>query len=487
MSLFLCGYRLLIEKAALEALNRLHEFRARLGPRRTSASAKARTQEWLEVLGVNQQRLNSLHVIHVAGTKGKGSTCLFCESMLMEYRSSTDRPLKVGCLTSPHVTDIRERIKLNGSPISKDLFANYFFEIWEQIKQHTQREGDGPRVPGYPGFLALMGLYAFVQEGVDVAIIETGIGGENDSTNVIRSPTVTGITTIGLDHVNVLGDSLDKIAWHKAGIFKEGSPAYTVEQDSSVLEVLRTRAVEKRVFGQLQVVSEQLANRYAATVKPDMPFQRRNASLAIALVETCLKALRPEFRMTPQIANSLTKTELPGRSQIIKEEKLEWFVTSAHNELSIDVVASWYSGAIKSSESPDIPRVLIFSHESQRDSKRMLQRLHDVLHQDDKAAITQAIFSSVATGLESSKLDFFDPRKDTHTTESAQQHARWWREIDERANSAVVESLADAIMLVRRLYASSGATILIAGSVYQAGATNIILDNRSMGSKAGYG
>lgn len=270
--------------------------------------------------------------------------------MLIEYRSSTDRPLKVGCLTSPHVTNIRERIKLDGFPISEELFANYFFEIWEQIQQHTQREGDGPRIPGYPGFLALMALYTFVQEGVDVAIIETGIGGENDSTNVIQSPTVTGITTIGLDHVNVLGDSLDKIAWHKAGIFKEGSPAYTVEQDSSVLKVLQNRAVEKRISGQLQVVSEQLASQYAVTVEPDMPFQRRNASLAVALVEACLKVLQPEFSMTPQVVSSLTRTELPGRSQILKEEKLEWFITSAHNELSINVAASWYTGAIQSSK-----------------------------------------------------------------------------------------------------------------------------------------
>lgn len=270
--------------------------------------------------------------------------------MLNEYRSSTDPSLKLGCLTSPHVTNVRERIKLNGIPISEELFATYFFDIWERMKQHTQREADvpGPRVPGYPGFLALMALYTFVQEGVDVAVIETGIGGENDSTNVIQSPVVTGITTIGLDHVNVLGDSLDKIAWHKAGIFKESSPAYTVEQDSSVLKVLQDRAAEKGISGQLQVVSEHLASRYAVTVKPDMPFQRRNASLAVALVEACLKALRPEFRMTPAVVSSLTKTELPGRSQIIKKDKLEWFVTSAHNELSINVAAAWYKGAIKS-------------------------------------------------------------------------------------------------------------------------------------------
>ena len=272
--------------------------------------------------------------------------------MLTEFKNSTDRPLKIGCLTSPHVTNIRERIRLNGLPISEELFANHFFKIWEEMKRHTQ--GDcgvrGPPLPGYPGYLALMALYTFIQEGVNIAVIETGIGGENDSTNVIQSPTVTGITTIGLDHVHVLGDSLDKIAWHKAGIFKEGSPAYTVEQDGSVLKVLRDRATERGISGHLQIVPEHLVSGYAVTIEPDMPFQRRNASLAIVLVEVCLKALYPEFIMTPQLVSSLTKTELPGRSQVIKEDKLEWFVSSAHNELSIDVASLWYKNVIKNTK-----------------------------------------------------------------------------------------------------------------------------------------
>lgn len=218
------------------------------------------------------------------------------------------------------------------------------------MKRHTQSNYDvpGPSLPGYPGFLALMALYTFIQERVDIAVIETGVGGENDSTNVIQSPTVTGITTIGLDHVHVLGDSLEEIAWHKAGILKEGSPACTVEQESSVLKVLQDRARERRISGPLQIVPEHVVSRYAVTTEPDMSFQRRNASLAIALVEVCLKALHPQFIMTPQLVSSLTKTELPGRSQVIVEDKLEWFVSSAHNELSIAVASAWYKNAVKS-------------------------------------------------------------------------------------------------------------------------------------------
>jgi folylpolyglutamate synthase len=259
--------------------------------------------------------------------------------------------VKIGCLTSPHVTNIRERIRLNASSISERLFARYFFEMWDQMESYYRLSSNtGPSFPGYPGFLTLLGLYIIVKEGVNVAIVETGIGGENDSTNVIPSPTVVGITTIGLDHVNVLGSELRSIAWHKAGIFKQASPAYTVEQDSAALEVLKERAEEKKISGPLGIVPERLVADYAVTVSPDLAFQRQNASLAIVLSESFFKVIRPDFKMTQELARSIEKTELPGRSQIIRAGKLMWYISSAHNEISIEVAARWYCDAVRHSE-----------------------------------------------------------------------------------------------------------------------------------------
>ncbi|RMZ71112.1 Folylpolyglutamate synthase [Pyrenophora seminiperda CCB06] len=271
--------------------------------------------------------------------------------MLTAYKQKASKPLKVGCLTSPHVTNVRERIRLDANPISEQIFAFYFFKMWEKMKNHhTSDCKSGPSLPGYPGFLALLGIYVLVKEKVDISIVETGVGGENDSTNVIPNPTVTGITTIGLDHVNVLGNSLSSIAWHKAGIFKQGSPAYTTMQEDSVLTVLQDRAREKRISGNLSIVPENLVDCYAVTVEPNMAFQRRNASLAIALVDSCLKALYPHFMMTPELARSIERTELPGRSQIVKTAKLVWYISCAHNEISIEVASKWYAEAVKHSK-----------------------------------------------------------------------------------------------------------------------------------------
>jgi folylpolyglutamate synthase len=230
------------------------------------------------------------------------------------------------------------------------LFARYFFEIWNQMESHYRLSSDtSPSLPGYPGFLTLLAMYILVKEEVNVAIVETGIGGENDSTNVIPSPTVVGITKIGLDHVNVLGSELDSIAWHKAGIFKQDSPAYTVAQDGVALQVLKERAREKGISGALGIVSDRLVTEYAVTVSPDLAFQRQNASLAIVLAESFLKVIRPSFKMTQGLVRSIEKTELPGRSQIISAGKLVWHISSAHNEISIGEVARWYGDAVKHS------------------------------------------------------------------------------------------------------------------------------------------
>jgi folylpolyglutamate synthase len=354
---------MLIVQDALEKLRNLRCLRQQLDTRPKSSSGRVRTQGWIDILGVDVTnssssllacilrfyQIQSVKFIHVAGTKGKGSTCLYCERILSAYQKASSVPKKIGCLTSPHLTNTRERIRINASPISRRLFASYFFELWEKIKSNLVEHTAGPSLPGYPGFLVLLALYIFVKQGVEVAIVETGVGGENDSTNVIPCPTATGITTIGRDHTEVLGNDLRSIAWHKSGIFKQHSPAYTVEQESSVLTVLRKRAEEKRTLGTLVVVPENLVTKYSVTVSPDMPFQRQNASLAIVLAETYLRSLDPSFEMTQDLAMNIERTELPGRSQVLRRGEMEWYISSAHNELSAEVASAWYKCAVKSS------------------------------------------------------------------------------------------------------------------------------------------
>ena len=160
--------------------------------------------------------------MHIAGTKGKGSTCAFVRSLLHQHGKRTGFPQKVGLYTSPDLTCIRERIQINGTPISEDLFTKYFYDIWDRLfLRHDDHENAKKPQPRYLQFLLLLAIHTFCQEGTQAAIIETHHGGEYDATNVVSGPVVTGITSIGLDHLAQLGPTIEDIAWHKAGIFKK--------------------------------------------------------------------------------------------------------------------------------------------------------------------------------------------------------------------------------------------------------------------------
>ena len=279
----------------MNTLNSLHRHPARLGFRGEQILPHERTRQWLTLLSIDSQKLQNIDYLHIAGTKGKGTTCLYCEQILQEYKSGANFPKRIGCLTSPHVSDIRDRIRINSEPVSKPLFSKYFFEVWTRLLElSTDARSRVPQIPGYPGFMTLLAFYIFAKENVDVAVIETGIGGERDSTNFIR-PVVTGITSLALDHTHVLGSTIEDIAWHKAGIFKHSVPAYTVHQKSAGLRILQKRALEKEVT--LQIVSESIITQLGLSLTPDLDYQRRNGALALSLVEAYLSVVKPGFKV----------------------------------------------------------------------------------------------------------------------------------------------------------------------------------------------
>lgn len=185
----------------------------------------------------------------------------------------------------------------------------------------------------------------FLQEGVDAAIYETGIGGEYDSTNIVDRPVVTGISTLGIDHTFTLGETIDEIAWHKAGIQKAGVPSFTVNQVPAAMDVIRKRAQERNV-NSLKVVNVD-PRLEGVKIRPDAPFQRSNASLAIALAKTALTKLDPTFKLP---SNSLSKEFVDGLEQVVwrgrcekkPEGNITWYLDGAHTVDSIKVAAKWY-------------------------------------------------------------------------------------------------------------------------------------------------
>lgn len=197
---------------AVEKLNSLQSNAALLaqlqkaGPHMNSRSLPE-MRHFLHRIGYTPRELDHLQMIHVSGTKGKGSTSAITQSIIQNY----DPSIRTGLFTSPHLIAVRERIRINGRPISEEKFAMYFEQVWDKL------QGEKPL---YFRYLTLLALHTFIQEKVHCAILEVGIGGEYDSTNIIEKPVVCGITALGLDHVNVLGSTIDQIAWHKAGIIK---------------------------------------------------------------------------------------------------------------------------------------------------------------------------------------------------------------------------------------------------------------------------
>ena len=315
-------------------------------------------QDWLQQLGhtvrpagvllpicclklTREPQSSDLRVIHIAGTKGKGSTCAFTNYFLREHGKRTGFPTAIGLYTSPTLQSTRERIRINSNSISEAAFTRYFFEVWDKLGYSLPVETPPRQMPRYRQFLMLLSFHIFVAEGVDVAIYESHVGGEYDATNIV-SPVVTGITTLGMDHVRALGPTIENIAWHKAGIMKPYVPAFSGQQEAAAANVLRLRAAEKKVELEFTDIDPSLPEQ-APALEPDV--QRKNASLARALADTFLRLKAPGSQsLTLQdITRGIDQYSWPGRFQQIAEGNNQWFLDIAHNEMSLPFAAQWFA------------------------------------------------------------------------------------------------------------------------------------------------
>lgn len=188
---------------------------------------------FLEKLGNPHKNLK---MIHVAGTNGKGSVCAFLEAVLKEHGMST------ASFTSPHVMRVNERIKLNGKEIADETFTAAASKVRQVIDAAIK---EGRKSPSFFEAMFLMAMVIFQEEKPEICMIETGMGGRYDATNVIM-PQVSVITSISKDHMEFLGQTLEEIAAHKAGIIKPGIPVVTMEQESSVRKILCEEARQKK-------------------------------------------------------------------------------------------------------------------------------------------------------------------------------------------------------------------------------------------------
>ncbi|MFB6306804.1 MAG: folylpolyglutamate synthase/dihydrofolate synthase family protein, partial [Flavobacteriales bacterium] len=251
---------------------------------------------------------DKIKTIHIAGTNGKGSTAHILASVLQEHG------IKTGIHTSPHLLELKERLKIDGETCSSDFiieFLNKTASIIERIK------------PSFFEVTVAMAFDHFAENETDIAIIETGLGGRLDATNII-TPLIAAITNIGLEHQDFLGDSLEKIAYEKAGIMKQNVPAIIGENNPETREVFEKMA-------ELRDSPLYFANSTNSDNETDLKgsYQRQNHDLTIKILDVLSKDLKlpllknfNDKKLKEGLKNVVKNTNIRGRWEIINNSPL---------------------------------------------------------------------------------------------------------------------------------------------------------------------
>ena len=325
-----------------------------------------RMEAILEALGNPERGLKS---IHIAGTNGKGSTA----AMITAFAKA--HGLRVGTFTSPHMDSIRERIQLDGVPLEEEPF----WQAASVVREVERRLFEEWGAFNYFEILTAMMFIVFQQEAVDLAIIEVGIGGLLDNTNV-GHPLVSVITTIGLDHQDLLGSTLEEIAAQKAGIIKAEQQVVVGPVTRECMDVIREIASEKgatvQAFGEVFSLVEDSYQDAVFMISLKQlalqgAFQKENATVAVrafrAWMEATGRSVQPEF-----IEAALRVVSWPGRMEVLQATPLV-IIDGAHNLPAIERLVQNMTDHVGKKQT------LLFSGLTRKDSQQMLLRLQEAL------------------------------------------------------------------------------------------------------------
>jgi dihydrofolate synthase/folylpolyglutamate synthase len=384
-----------------------------------------RVEAFLHSLGDPHRRLRTLHV---AGTNGKGSVCATLEAVLRA------KGLRTAVYTSPHLVDFRERFLIDGVPVAPEQIVE-FVDKWTP---EVERLG-----ATFFEATTAMAFEFFAEANVDIAVIETGLGGRLDATNVV-SPLVAGVATIGIDHVEYLGATLEEIAFEKAGIFKRGVPAVVGDPDPAIRELLASHA---RTHGAapIRVIYDEggptdvrigaagttfSLGKRSFTTPLLGAHQAANSAVAIAMLESLPAGLAPS---ESELQAGMPLVRLPGRFQRVGK----YLFDVAHNPAGAAVLASTLTAI-----APPKPIVAVLSVLSDKDWRGIMEAL--------APAVELFILTNAPTAPPSRTWIIPEPLN--------YARERGW-------NAEVIRDFDRA--LVRG--ASEGATVLITGSFHTVG------------------
>lgn len=324
-----------------------------------------------ETMAIFDNPQNDFPTIHVAGTNGKGSTLTYMKDCLVEAG------YQVGTFTSPHMVVHQDRICVNGKWISDDIFLRLLNEHLDYFEENQCNMFEIDMV--------IACLY-FKEAHVDIAIFEVGIGGRLDSTNVITKPLVTVITSIGLDHMELLGNTVEAIASEKAGIIKEGVPCVIGKMQDSVEKVFE-KAVATKHAQLYKIKNYEVCS--STTFKVDdveyslsnkARYQMHNATLAITVLDLLKDTL--SYKISRQnINDGLLKSKWAGRFELMQEEPT-LLLDGAHNEDGLRALVQSMSVLPK-------PWVFVFSALKDKEVQSMMSIIHAVA---DKIIVTEFDF-----------------------------------------------------------------------------------------------
>jgi dihydrofolate synthase/folylpolyglutamate synthase len=398
------------------------------------------------LLGALGNPERSFGPVLIAGTNGKGSTAATLASIL------TASGLRTGLYTSPHLNRANERIRVDRTEIADDDFARLYFRVHDAALQ-LLLDGRLPQLPSYFEVLTAQALLYFAEAKADIAVLEVGMGGRLDATNVV-DPLLSVITDISLDHMEWLGSTISAITREKAGILRLGGTMVTLPQHPEVNQVLGEVATELGVRGASAtayvpdsgVVGAYTIEVLGAEILVDSPLvgahQHRNLALAIATAVEL--ATSHGFPITPEsIATGIRETRWPGRLERVERGGVAWLLDVAHNPAGAWALRAGLRGALGDEK----PGTLIFSCLRDKPVAEMAQILFPLFER----VILAPIHASRAATLE----DLVAAARTTGTA------------------AVAVESVAGALELAER--DAQGRVVVVSGSVYLVGEARTLL------------